>query len=163
MTELTTGRRRTRLTSRFPDPSPQPADGDLWAGEIVKTDPAKQNVFGWAYVAISKDGQINYDHSGDFVDDLEELEGTAYDFVLKSRASDADHSNVQGGTLIESIVFTPEKIEKMGLPVGSVPLGWWIGFHLDDAGTWDRVEKGELTSFSVHGKGIRTPVAYLED
>jgi hypothetical protein len=128
------------------------------AGEVVKMDKAKQNVFGWAYVALDKNGEVVVDKSGDFNDDPEDLEDTAYDFVLKSRQGDADHTNVKGAEMIESICFTPEKIAKMGIPDGIVPMGWWVGFHVDDVPTWKRVEKGELTCFSVHGKGVRTKV-----
>lgn len=132
---------------------------DLMAsGEIAKTDKAQQIVFGWAYVTHDTEGQVNIDKSGDFIDTVEEIEKSAYDFVLNSRSSDADHTNVKGGTLVESIVFTPEKIEKMGLPVGSVPYGWWLGFKIEDDATWARVEKGELRAFSIHGSGTRTKV-----
>lgn len=129
------------------------------AGEVVKMDPAQQNVFGWAYVSLDKNGEVVIDKSGDFNDDPYDLEETAYDFVLKSRQGDADHTNVKGATMIESICFTPEKIAKMGIPEGVVPMGWWVGFHVEDKATWDRVAKGELTCFSVYGKGIRTKVA----
>lgn len=129
------------------------------AGEIVKTDPARQHVFGWAYVTHDVGGEVNVDKSGDFVDTVEEIEKSAYDFVLKSRKGDADHTNVHGADMIESVVFTPEKIEKMGIPEGTVPLGWWVGFHVNDADTWARVERKELTSFSVHGKGTRAKIA----
>lgn len=135
-------------------------DADLRVeGEITKIDKAQQNVFGWAYVMQRADGTEVIDKSGDFLDEVEELEKTAYDYVLSSRASDADHTNVKGGTMVESIVFTPEKIEKMGLPEGSVPLGWWVGYHIEDKATWERVEKKELVMFSVHGSGTRTKVA----
>lgn len=133
---------------------------DLGAsGEIVKTDPAQQIVFGWAYVTHDHEGNLNVDKSGDFADDIYDVEKTAYDFVLKSRNGDADHTNVKGSTMVESIIFTPEKIEKMGLPEGSVPLGWWVGFKVEDAAVWDRVVKGELTAFSIHGTGTRAKVS----
>ena len=125
---------------------------------IAKFDNAQQNVFGWAYVSFDKEGNVVVDKSGEFVDDVEELEKTAYHFVLKSRASDNDHTNVQTGEMIESIVFTPEKIEKMGLPEGSVPLGWWVGFHIDDKDVWSTVESGERSAFSIHGSGTRKEV-----
>jgi hypothetical protein len=131
---------------------------DLTEGEISKIDKAQQNVFGWGYVAFDKDGSLNIDKSGDFVDDMDQVEKTAYDFVLKSRAGDSDHTNVQTSTLIESMVFTEEKIEKMGIAPGAVPLGWWVGFHIEDEKVWERVEKGELTAFSIHGKGTREKV-----
>lgn len=127
-------------------------------GGILKTDPAKRHVFGWAYVTHDKNGDLNIDKSGDFIDEVEEIEKAGYDFVLKSRAGDADHTNVKGADMIESIVFTPEKIEKMGLPAGSVPVGWWLGFKVHDDATWARVESGELRAFSIHGKGTRAKV-----
>lgn len=128
-------------------------------GDIVKTDPDKRIVFGWAYVMQKADGTEVIDKSGDFLDEVEELEKSAYDYVLKSRQSDADHTNVKGGEMVESIVFTPEKIEKMGLPAGSIPLGWWVGYKINDEPTWERVKKGELRAFSIHGSGTRTKVA----
>ena len=135
-------------------------DVDLMAdGEIIKTDPKQQIVFGWAYVTHDPQGNLNIDKSGDFVDAIEEIEKSAYDYVLTSRKGDADHTNVQSGRLVESIVFTPDKIEKMGLPPGSVPLGWWLGYKVDDPKVWERVEKGELRAFSIHGKGTRAKVS----
>jgi hypothetical protein len=139
------------------------AEIDLMAdGMICKTDDDERVVFGWAYVTHDSAGNVNVDKSGDFIDQVEEIEKSAYDFVLNSRQSDSDHSNVKGGTLVESVVFTPDKIAKMGLPEGSVPLGWWVGFKIEDDKTWDRVKKKELTAFSVHGKGTRNKVAPTE-
>lgn len=128
------------------------------SGDIVKVDPDKRLVFGWAYVTHDPAGRLNIDKSGDFADDIEEIEKSAYDFVLRSRAGDAEHTNVKGSDMVESIVFTPEKIEKMGLPQDAVPLGWWVGFKVHDEHTWERVKKGELKSFSIHGKGVRSKV-----
>ena len=141
-----------------PEPVQKDAEMEIKAGDIVKTDPDKRLVFGWAYVTHDKDGTLNIDKSGDFADDIGEIEKSAYDYVLRSRQSDADHTNVKGGDMVESIVFTPEKIEKMGLPADSIPHGWWIGFRINDDATWDRVKKGELKAFSIHGKGTRSKV-----
>ena len=131
---------------------------EIASGDILKTDPAKRLVFGWAYITHDKDGALNIDKSGDFADDIEEIEKSAYAYVLSSRKGDADHTNVATSDLVESIVFTPEKIEKMGLPAGSIPLGWWLGFKVHDDDTWARVERGELRAFSIHGKGTRSKV-----
>lgn len=154
------GERQRRVEKRgeedlFADDS----EVELAAGDIVKTDPDQRVVFGWAYVVKDAEGQQVVDKSGDFVDSeqIEEFAKSAYDYVLKSRAADADHTNVKGGEMVESIVFTPEKIEKMGLPLGT-PLGWWVGYKIDDEATWQRVKKGELKSFSIHGQGTRTKV-----
>lgn len=142
---------KTFAFEKIEEPDPQ-------SGDIVKIDPEKQLVFGWAYVTHNKDGVQVVDKSGDFVDDVGEVETAAYDYVLKSRQGDADHTNLKTSDLVESVVFTKEKRERMGIPEGIVPDGWWIGFKIEDRAVWDRVKKGELTSFSVHGKGTRTEV-----
>ena len=43
--------------------------------------------------------------------------------------------HIRGGVarLIESAVFTKEKMEAMGIPEGTLPTGWWIGFQVTDA------------------------------
>lgn len=127
-------------------------------GEISKIDEDRQLVFGWAYVTHDKDGQVSVDKSGEFVDDYEEIEKAAYDFVVKSRAGDADHTNIKGSEMVESMVFTPEKIEKMGIPQGTIPTGWWVGFKVEDADLWKSVKEGKRLAFSVHGKGTRKEV-----
>lgn len=127
-------------------------------GEIKKIEPDQRLVFGWAYVTHDKTGAVNVDKSGDFVDAVEEIEKSAYDFVLRSRNGDANHDSKVVSTLVESIVFTPEKIEKMGLDAGSVPLGWWVGFKINDDNAWNLVKSGELRSFSIGGRGTRKKV-----
>lgn len=132
--------------------------GEQEEGLITKIDPAKRLVFGWAYVAFDTNGMVNVDKSGDFIDDIEEVEKAAYDFVMRSRQGDVYHTNVKTSDVVESVVFTPEKLEKMGIPPGVIPLGWWVGFKVHDPMVWDMVEKGLLRSFSIHGKGIRNKV-----
>ena len=135
------------------------------SGEIIAKNEAKRQVFGWSYQTHSPGGDLVIDKSGDYVDDIEELETTAYDYVLRSRTGGADHrkdasgSAIKKSTMIESVVFTPEKIEKMGIPPGVMPHGWWVGFQIEDDETWARVESGELTSFSISGKGTRKAMA----
>lgn len=131
--------------------------------EITKIDQEKRIVFGWAYQTHDPFGEVVIDKSGEFVDDIEELEKAAYHFVLESRTGGADHKRdgdrvVAKSTLVESVVFTPEKRAEMGIPEGLVPNGWWTGWKIHDDETWQRVKKGELTSFSVHGKGTKKAV-----
>jgi cation transport regulator ChaB len=124
---------------------------------ILKLDADRQRVFGWAYIAIEKSGRQVPDLQGDVIDPGE-LEETAYDHVLEARATDTMHDKNVVGRLIESMVFTPEKIAKMGLPQGSVPCGWWVGYRIDDASTWSLVRKGIYRAFSVGGRAYRTPL-----
>ena len=141
---------------------------EVGAGDIVKLDKAKQQVFGWAYVSHDNNGDVVVDRSAEFIADPEVLEKSAYDYVIKSRKGGTDHkrdgdSVVHNSTMIESMVFTPEKIESMGIPSGTIPQGaWWVGFQIHDADTWDRFERGELTQFSIHGRGIKKRVEGAE-
>ena len=122
--------------------------------DIVKTDPTKRLVYGWAYIAKTADGEQVVDASGDFIDRPEELEKAATDFVLHSRNGDADHGAVPTATLVESLFIDKAKAEAMGLDC-PVPEAWWVGFRVDNDEVWERVAKGELTSFSIGGTGIR--------
>ena len=60
--------------------------------------------------------------------------------------------------LIESMVFTKEKQAALGLPEGTVPEGWWIGFYVTDDDVWEKVKSGEYPMFSIEGEAIREPV-----
>lgn len=120
-------------------------------GEIAKIDHEEQIVFGWAYVQKMKDGQPVDDVSGKNVS-IHEIEKAAYPYVLSSRAGGEMHV-VQVSKLVESVVFTPEKIAKMGLPEGSVPWGWWVGYKIEDADAWEGVKTGRLKMFSIGGSG----------
>lgn len=130
------------------------------SGEISKVDDDKRLVFGWAYVA-SEDGGMTQvvDKSGDLVqlESIWELEKAAYEFVIKSREGGDWHQRKGVSTMVESIVFTPEKIQAMNLPP-STPVGWWVGFRVTDDDVWKSVKSGAYRSFSIHGSGVRKEV-----
>lgn len=127
------------------------------AFEIAKFDESQRLVFGYANVSITKDGRALEDLHDDIIDP-EELEKAAYDFVLDFRASGEMHDRgvVKGATgrLVESMVFTPEKLEKLGLPKDAVPTRWWVGFKLDPQ-TFAKVKSGVFKMFSIQGTGER--------
>ncbi|CAB4195120.1 Phage-like element PBSX protein, XkdF [uncultured Caudovirales phage] len=130
---------------------------------ISKLEDDKQIVFGWAYTTHDPSGEVVVDKSGDFIDDPGVLEDAAYSFVLHSRMGGQDHardgdSPVVKSTMVESMVFTPEKAEAMGIPQGIVPTGWWVGFKVEDDRLWSQVKDGRYQSFSIHGSGVRTPI-----
>jgi hypothetical protein len=59
--------------------------------------------------------------------------------------------------LIESVIFTPEKVAEMGLDPETFPkMGWWMGMKVNDEEQWELVKKGERKGFSIHGRGKRT-------
>jgi len=115
---------------------------------VVKTDDDAQVVFGWASVALKADGTEVIDADNELIDPAA-LEAAAYDFVLTSREGGADHQGDASGMLVESLVTTVEKQEAMGLPPGTVPVGWWVGYHIDDPAVWASVKAGERVMFSI--------------
>lgn len=128
------------------------------SGAICKVDEERRVALGWAYVAKTADGQPVVDHSGDTDVDPQNLEDVAFDYVLHSREGDEMHTEKVTSRLVESVVFTPEKLAKMGIAEGTVPLGWWVGFRIDSDATWAKVKDGSLRAFSVFGSGEREPI-----
>jgi len=132
----------------------------VWTGEFVKMDTDKRQVFGWASV-VEVNGQPVIDRQGDWITP-DEIEKAAYEYVVKSRKGGDQHQRqgdvpFHASDLIESFVVTPEKIEKMGLPEDT-PVGWWVGFKVNNEDTWQKVKKGTATGFSIHGKGKRREI-----
>lgn len=129
---------------------------------ITKMDVEKRQAFGWAYVSDFGDGPVvDFDKQTVFPEDLE---AAAYDFLLESRKggemherakADDPRTTVQKSRCIESLVTTIEKqralfnMPELADPV--IPIGWWIGFQVDDEETWGRVKSGDLAEFSIAG------------
>ena len=85
--------------------------GVLWMNfELKKSVEDKKQVFGWANVAEDEQGNTIEDYQGDSMTS-EELEKTAYNYVLKFRDTGERHNPTlrKKGKMIESIVFTKEK------------------------------------------------------
>lgn len=137
------------------------ADGPVevtWEGTFSKLDDDKHLAFGWASV-VELNGEPVVDRQGDYISP-DDIETAAYEYVHKSRVGgDMHRRNGEAphhvSDLVESIVFTDDKVAKMGLPA-SFPRGWWVGYKIHDEDTWQMVKKGERTGFSIHGKGRRT-------
>ena len=140
-------------------------EGDTKANAytIKKTDEDKRLVFGWANVATRANGEVIQDWQGDIVEP-EDLEESAYKYVLDFRDGGEEH--IRGlrkkCRMVESVVFTEEKLKAMGIPLGIVPLGWWIGFYVDDDEAWEKIKNGTYTQFSIEGSGQRHPVKDID-
>lgn len=126
---------------------------------IHKTDDDKRLVFGWANVAVRVDGEQIKDYQNDLID-IENLETAVYEYVLSYRDCGEEHiSDLRfKGRLVESCVFTLEKMKAMGIPEGIVPQGWWIGFYIDDDAAWEKIKSGKYRMFSIEGTGRRETV-----
>lgn len=131
---------------------------------VYKKDDDKRLVFGWANVAIRVDGEQIQDLQNDIID-IENLEEAAYDYVLKYRDCGEEHiSDLRyKGRLVESCIFTKEKMQAMGLPEDALPQGWWIGFYIDDDDAWEKIKSGDYRMFSIEGTGTRVSVEGGED
>lgn len=125
---------------------------------ILKVAAEARNVYGWAYVAQDRQGGQIVDISGDVVDDPAELEKAAAKFVSDYRVGRVAHTGEPTMSVIESVTYTPAKLEKMGIPAGTLPTGWWVGFHVNDDKAWEDIKSGRMRAFSIGGRGKRDPI-----
>lgn len=123
---------------------------------IRKSSDEKRLAFGWASVAANEAGEELQDWQGDMISP-DVLEEAAYKFVRLYREGGEMHERGGCATLVESVVFTKEKMAAMGIPEGTVPEGWWIGFYVTDDEVWEKVKSGEYPMFSIEGDCKRTP------
>lgn len=141
----------------------QPENGSISGRfKIQKSDDDKRLAFGWASAAANINGEAVEDCYGDIID-IEELEQAAYAFVELYREGGEMHERGGCAVLVESIVFTPEKIAAMGIPEGTVPTGWWIGFKVTDDDVWAKVKDGTYPMFSIEGQAVRVPEKEEDD
>jgi hypothetical protein len=121
--------------------------------DFVKVNEDRRLVFGW-FSEIEKDDEVVVDLEDQYITEAD-LESAAYNFVLEARVGGRQHARkskaVQIGRLVESMMFTKEKQELLGIDLGRV--GWWGGFYIDDDGTWDDVLSKKFVSFSIGGSG----------
>ncbi len=120
------------------------SDGELW-----KSD-EHHLVYGTVLAPWRRDSQ------GDRIVKEDDIRKAAHQYLEDSRESDVQHAveKADGVTLVESAV-APHDMEIGGKPVtkGS----WFAAYKVTNPDVWDRVEKGELTGFSIGGKGVRLP------
>ena len=124
---------------------------------FAKSDDDRRLVFGWASIAVRVTGEVIEDYQEDIVE-IEELEKAAYEYVLDFGTAGEMHERGGVGTLVESVVFTKEKAEAMGIPPDILPEGWWVGFHIQDTDVWGKIKDGTYSMFSIEGEGVREEI-----
>ena len=139
--------------------NPPKSSEDILKGQykIIKSDDEKMLAFGWASVSMRVDGELIEDWQNDIVEP-EELEKAAYDYVLLYREGGEMHERGGAAILIESVVFTEEKMRVMGSPAGTLPVGWWIGFKVTDKEVWEKVKDGTYNMLSIEGEAERVEI-----
>ena len=125
--------------------------------KIMKSDDDKMLAFGWANVSMRIDGELIEDWQGDIIEP-EELEAAAYEYVRLYGDGGEMHERGGVAVLIESVVFMEEKMQVMGIPAGTLPIGWWIGFKVTDEDVWQKVKDGTYPMFSIEGEAERVDV-----
>lgn len=143
----------SRLPERNPRESPK---GSVLKSrfKIMKSDEDKMLAFGWASVSARIDGEVIEDYQGDIIEPGE-LEAAAYEYVRLYGEGGEMHERGGVAVLVESVVFTVEKMQAMGIPEGTVPVGWWIGFRVTDKDVWEKVRDGTYQMFSIEGEAER--------
>lgn len=117
---------------------------------LYKAKDDEQLVSGWANVSVNADGSIPLDWQDDVIAP-ETLEKAAIGFMLNYRESGVMHDGGAVGTVVESIVFTKEKQEAIGIPEGTVPQGWFITVKVHDKDVFAKVKDGTYKMFSIQG------------
>lgn len=124
---------------------------------IQKSSDEKRLAFGWASISQDESGTELVDLAEDIIDP-DTLENAAYEFVRLYREGGEMHERGDCAVLVESVVFTKEKMAAMGIPEGTLPTGWWIGFYVTDDEVWEKVKSGEYPMFSIEGTAISETV-----
>lgn len=131
----------------------------IFKGFLENIDPVCKVAYGWAYVAKKGDSVV-IDHSGDEWP-IEEVEKTAHDFISNCRVGGESHVTKGGAELVESIVFSKALQDALGIDIkkdGESIEGWFVGFRITDPELLEKVEKGELSMFSIGGTGIKEEI-----
>lgn len=146
----------SNITDKVP---PVKDTADILKGrfKIMKSDDEKMLAFGWASVSMRIDGELIEDWQQDIVEP-EELETAAYEYVRLYGDGGEMHERGGVAVLIESAVFTEEKMRIMGIPAGTLPVGWWIGFKVLDKEVWEKVKDGTYPMFSIEGEAERIAI-----
>lgn len=119
---------------------------------IAKTAPSGY-VLGYASMIERPDGTTLCDLGDDMIDEAE-IEKTAHNFLKAGRGMREMHrASTEGlGDLVESMVFTEDKIAALGLEKGALPRGWVVGFQCDPSSeAFGKVMSGDYSMLSIKG------------
>lgn len=119
--------------------------------KVTKAEEDKRLVFGFFSVVEVGDMPV-VDLQGDVIA-AKDIEDAAYRYMQFSRMGDDRHDERCKAVLIESMVFTKEKQQALGIDLGMV--GWWGGFKVLDDSLWENFKSGKYEGFSIGGRGHR--------
>lgn len=125
--------------------------------DITKADYEKHDVYGWVMWSRDADGNVEVDSQNDIIEP-DELEEFAHKYLASYGDVGQLHITSNDGYLIESIVFTKDKQEILGIENAGLPIGWFAGFHITNDEAWEKIKDGTYTSFSIEGGATRVEV-----
>lgn len=114
-------------------------------GKVLKVDAETHYVTGIVYEPLTEDAH------GNFMTEPE-IRKAAYWFAKNGDKVDLQHSfeQVEGVTVVETYV-APSDMDVEGQPV--VKGTWLMTVEVENSDIWDKVQKGEVTGFSMGGIG----------
>lgn len=118
------------------------------SAKITKLDNEKRLVYGFASV-IEENGQTVIDRQDDIIKP-DELVKAAHKFISDARVAKMMHDGEQVGEVVESIVFTEDVQEALGIDLNKV--GWFIAMKIHNDDVWEKFKSGELEAFSIGGR-----------
>lgn len=122
--------------------------------DVIKLDEDQRLVYGWASI-IEENGRVVVDKQGDVILEQTLLEA-AHDYMSVHRKAHEMHEGVNKGETVSSIVFTHDVQKALGIDLGMV--GWFICQKIHDDELWKKFKSGELSAFSIGGRGQRTDI-----
>lgn len=133
---------------------------------IVKADPSQHIVVGVPLDPYQFDTQDDWTPA-------KWIEKTAHGYLTTSRVVGLQHMEKADAEVVEShlvhypstedyqaaMLDKPHRAYRMKYGNQTVHSGAWVlATRINDPGVWSRVEKGEITAYSIGGVGVRTPV-----
>ena len=122
---------------------------------FLKTAADGSYVRGWASV-VSIDGEPVVDFHGDMIS-IDELRKSAHDFMLNVRVAKHEHGRDgivdAAGDVVEAIIVDDDLAKALGITDGR--RGLFIGMKISNEVVKAKIRAGELTAFSIGGRGQR--------
>lgn len=115
-------------------------------GRIVKTDEVSHYVTGIVYEPMTEDTQ------GDFMTE-DEIRKAAHWFAKNGEGIDIQHNfkKLEKAEVVESWIAKADfEIDREKIKKGT----WLMTVEITDPDVWSAVEKGEITGFSMGGRGV---------
>lgn len=125
-------------------------EGSVLRRDIVKVDEEQRIVWGWASVVMEK-GQTVVDRQGHTITP-DEMEKAANDFMSDVRLAKAMHQGDGVGEVIHSFILTDEICKAFDIQCDY--RGWIIAMKIHSDEVWELVKSGDLSAFSIGGKGV---------